>query len=277
MRGFKGAEEAADRAFALLQRRGFHADAAMCLHRGNIDTIRESVRHLASLGVSSLKINRIQELGEWANAAQNVALSEDESLQAYLDYIPQYFEDGAPLMITLDGAFRYDRDEPHKIAMDFMRPCAADAKSEKRLSCGVLRSGMYIGPDGSVCPCMTMADCRIKDWPNIFETPLREILGDTLFMKRCSVTVGQVRDGNDRCRSCAWIEKCSGGCRAAAIAVSDNYFAPEPSHCNFFEHGWYERFVTAEQEALKTFLAFHPELTEETAGMREKKDDLCQL
>ena len=88
LRGFEGAEAAVDRAFRLLQARGFQVDAAMCLHRGNAHTIRESVLHLASLGVGSLKINRIQELGEWEAASEEVALSEDESLQLYLDYIP---------------------------------------------------------------------------------------------------------------------------------------------------------------------------------------------
>ncbi len=260
LRGFTGAEEAVNRTFALLQRRGYHVDAAMCLHRQNVHTIRESVRHLASFGVRGLKINRIQELGEWEGASEEVALTADESLQAYLDYVPQYFEDGAPLALMLDGAFNYDPDEPRLLTMEYERPCATNAKSESRLSCGVLRSSLYLGPDGTVCPCMSMADCAIKDWPNAFETPLREILGDTPFMGRCSVTVGQVRDGNDKCRSCPWIEKCSGGCRAAAIATSDNYCAPELSQCHFFEAGWYDRFKTVSQEALDRHLAAHPEL-----------------
>ena len=273
LRGFKGAEAAVDRAFALLNSRGYHVDAAMCLHKGNIDTIRESVLHLASLGVKSLKINRIQELGEWENASEEVALTEDESLKAYLDYIPQYFEDEAPLAITLDGAFRYDRNEPKLVITDYVRPCVTDEKSEKRLSCGILKNGMYIGPDGTVCPCMSMADCEVRDWPNVFEEPLREILGETLFMDRCSVTVGQVRDGNDECRSCKWIEKCSGGCRAAAIAKSSNYFAPEPAQCHFFKAGWYDRFEEVGKKALEEFLAAHPELAEDKTVGTGKTDD----
>ena len=265
LRGVCGAEEAVDRAFALLQRRGYATQAAMCLHRQNAHTIRESVLHLASLSVRSLKVNRIQDLGEWKDAPEEVALGQDESLQAYLDYIPQYFADGAPLALMLDGAFGYSPLEPRLLTMEYERPCATDPKSEKRLSCSILKTSMYIGPDGTVCPCMSMAESTIKDWPNIFETPLREILGKSAFMDLCGTTVGMVRDGNDRCRACPWVERCTGGCRAAAIATSDNYFAPEPGTCHFFEAGWYERFKGVGTQALEGFLAAHPELGSKSA------------
>ena len=85
--------------------------------------------------------------------------------------------------------------------------------------------------------------------------------------------VGQVRDGNNECRSCPWIEKCSGGCRAAAIAVSSNYFAPEPAQCHFFKAGWYDRFLEVDKKALDGFLAAHPELSAEKAGGTNKTDD----
>lgn len=245
LRGFKGAEEAVRRAFLLLQERGYHADAAMCLHRRNAHTLRETVNHLASLGVSSLKVNRIQELGEWKSEAKELALTADESLQVYLDYVPRYFEDGAPLDLTLDGAFSYDREE-HRSYFVFERHCGLDPESERRLSCSILRTSMYIGPDGRVCPCMSMTVQEDDDaFPSAFETPLHEILGYTPFMERCSCTVGQVRDANPACRKCAWVDKCHGGCRAAAYNDGGGYYAIDPATCHFFKGGWYERFLEA--------------------------------
>jgi len=42
---------------------------------------------------------------------------------------------------------------------------------------------MYIGPDGRVCPCMSMTVQEQDDaFPSVFEQPLREILGYTPFM-----------------------------------------------------------------------------------------------
>lgn len=262
LRGFKGAESAVDHAFRLLRDRGFHADAAMCLHRGNAHTIRASVRHLASLGVSNLKINRIQELGEWASVSEEVSLTQDESLQLYLDYIPLYFEDDCPLSIMLDGAFTYDPEEPYFMAMEYCRPCATDSRSERRLSCGILKASMYIGPDGTVCPCMSMTDSRVGDWPNVFETPLATILGENEFMNRCSATVGQVRDANPKCRSCAYLDRCNGGCRASAVCAGPDYLGIDPSTCHFFQGSWYERFKEVGEAARDAYLERHPEIAE---------------
>lgn len=243
LRGFEGAEVAVDRAFRLLKDRGYHVDAAMCLHRQNAHTLRETVNYLASLGVRALKVNRIQELGEWEGASEDIALTDDESLQIYLDYVPQYFEDGAPLDIMLDGAFGYD---PERDVMSFAyeRHCEVDPESEKRLSCAILRGSMYIGPDGRVCPCMSMTVQEDDDaFPNVYEVPLREILGYTPFMERCVATVGQVRDANPQCRECVWVETCHGGCRASAYNEGGDYYSVDPAQCHYFKAGWFERFL----------------------------------
>ena len=249
LRGFDGAEVAVDRAFRLLQKRGYHADAAMCLHRKNAHTIRDTVNYLASLGVTGLKINRIQELGEWKDAEEDIALTEDESLELYLDYLPQYFEDGAPLSITLDGAFSY---EPLDRSMyyGYERHCEVDPESERRLSCAILRSSMYIGPDGRVCPCMSMTvQEQDEAFPSVFEQPLREILGYTPFMDRCAATVGQVRDANPECRECKWVSYCHGGCRAAAYNDGGSYYAVDPGQCHYFKAGWFEKFKAVAESA----------------------------
>ncbi len=252
LRGFEGAEAAVDRAFRLLQERGYHADAAMCLHRRNAHTLRDTINYLAGLGVHSLKINRIQELGEWEGADEDIALAEDESLQIYLDYLPRYFEDGRPLSLTLDGAFSYDKDE-RRAYYGYERHCEVDPETERRLSCGILRTSVYIGPDGRVCPCMSMTVQEGDPaFPSLFEQPLRETLASngTPFMQRCLATVGQVRDANPECRECEWVSRCHGGCRAEAYNEGGSYFAVDPGQCHFFKAGWYQRFVDTTEKML---------------------------
>lgn len=102
------------------------------------------------------------------------------------------------------------------------------------MSCGVLKSEMFLGADGTVCPCMSMVDAKAESWPNAFETPLRDILGEIPFMDRCATSVGMVHDGNDACRACEYIDRCNGGCRAGALVSSGNYLAPCPENCHFF-------------------------------------------
>lgn len=108
LRGVDGAEERTLEALSLLQERGYLVSVSMCLHRGNVGTIAETVRFMGSLGVLSLKIAPMMELGAWADPEMRpLYLTEDEAQQALCDYIPQYFEDDAPMDIMLGGCFSF--------------------------------------------------------------------------------------------------------------------------------------------------------------------------
>ena len=80
----------------------------MCIHRKNRDTLRESVKLLAGLGVNSIKCGRMMELGEWAEEeVRDLQLTRQEELEMFEDYIPQYFEDDAPLSIMMGDTLMY--------------------------------------------------------------------------------------------------------------------------------------------------------------------------
>ena len=90
-----------------------------------------------------------------------------------------------------------------------------------------------------VAPCMMMADHPFAQrFPNLHETPLKDILGDSELMKLSQTKVADVRNGNDECRKCPHVEKCSGGCRQSALSATGNYYGPEKSVCTFFNNGW---------------------------------------
>ena len=66
-------------------------------------------------------------------------------------------------------------------------------------SCGVLKKHFYIGADGMVAPCMGMCDCTFAgNFPNLFETPLKDILRDSIYTELYAATVGDVRNRNPR-------------------------------------------------------------------------------
>ena len=178
-----------------------------------------------------------------------------------------------PLDLILDGAFTYMRDEPKMFGMEYERPCAQEPEAERRLSCGILKTSFYLGPDGTVYPCMSMADSKLKDWPNAFQTPLVGILGDTPFMDRCATTIGMVRGGNDRCRGCKYVKRCNGGCRAGVVCSEPSMTAPDPSNCHFFHGGWHERFRKVGQSSLDAFIVAHPEVVEKPDAPTSKVED----
>ena len=253
LRGVEGSEEAVRNAFVLLNNNGIRTSAAMCLHRKNVHTIRETVSWLAENGVTGLKINRAQKVGEWEKQAEDIRLSDEETIHAYADYIPHFFEDEAPMSLILDGAFSFVKDTG-KAYISYIRPCSMENEQD-RLSCPSLGQSFYIGAEGMIAPCMMMADHPFSErFPNLHQTPLREILGDSELMKLSQATVGDVRNGNDECRKCPYLEKCSGGCRQAALTETNNYYGPERSACTFFKNGWDRLIRDAMDKPYKDYL-----------------------
>jgi radical SAM protein with 4Fe4S-binding SPASM domain len=253
LRGVEGAEEAVRKAFVLLHENGIRADASLCLHRKNAHTIRETVRWLSDNGVRAVKVNQAQQVGEWEKQASDIRLTDAETIRVYAEYIPQFFEDNAPVSLVLDGAFRFDADE-HRAYISYIKPCAREDEGEK-LSCPSMARGFYIGAEGMVAPCMMMADHPFAErFPNLHETPLREILGDSELMTLSQAKVADVRNGNDECRKCPHLEKCNGGCRQAALFQTGHYYGPERSACTFFKNGWDELIRDALDQPYQDYL-----------------------
>ena len=258
LRGVPGAEERTIRALKLLQQRGYYVSVSMCVHRKNRHTIRESVNLLASLGVKSMKCGIMMDLGEWMNPElADARLSSEEEIAIFEEYIPQYFEDNAPVAIMLGGVFMYSPGDPEWRIFHEKRLAEEEAKLCP--ACGVLSKNFYIGADGMVAPCMGMGDCGFAShFPNLKETPLKEILRDSEFVDLCYATVSDVRDHNPKCRECRFVDRCIGGCRNSVLMKGDDYYGIDTDLCEFFENGWDERIRKAAEPAFREYIKRNP-------------------
>lgn len=240
LRGIDGAEEKVLDAFRLLQKRGYNTSSAMALHRGNLHTLRDTVNQLAEAGCSGLKVNVAFPQGEWKKHPEHF-LSMEEGYKAYLEYIPQYFDDGAPISVMLDGTFNYiPGASTYQIVVDKKgRP-----DFEKGPVCAPLRNMVYIGPEGVILPCQSMLSAPVfNKYPNLFETPLREILSDSTYIKDVCSNVSSILEHNQKCRDCEFAANCCGGCRAMAIGANgDDFYATDENTCHFYKDGWYKIF-----------------------------------
>ena len=265
LRGVPGAEERTLNALRLLKEHGFTVAVSMCVHRKNRHTIRETVRLMASLGVIGMKIGAIMPQGEWMQPeVRDLQMTPEEEQEVFEEYIPQYFEDDAPLNIMLSGSFMYTPGDKEWGIFNERR--CTEAEEKQMLACGVLGKNFYIGADGMVAPCMGMCDTGYAShFPNLKDTPLREILRDSDFVDLCYAKVGDVRDGNDECRKCEFIDRCVGGCRNAALIAGDNYFGVDPDVCLFFKNGWDKRIREVAQPAFEAYIQRNPPV-EESAG-----------
>jgi len=258
LRGVPGAEAKTIAAIKLLRERGHHVSVAICMHRKNRPVLRETIRFLASLGVESVKCGTMMELGEWARPeVRDLRMTRTEELEMYEEYIPQYFEDDAPVSIMLADTLVYTPGEPecHLCAVRHV----AEEEAAAVPSCGVLQQNFYIGAEGMVAPCIGMCDCNFADqFPNLFETPLKEILRDSEFVTLCAATVKDVRDHNPKCRTCPYLNRCTGGCRNSVLMQGDDYYGIDENLCYFFENGWEDRLTSAIEEPFRMYLQRNP-------------------
>lgn len=177
--------------------------------------------------------------GEWLNQPEHF-LTIPETFQAFLDYIPYYFEDGKPVRIGLEGMFGYEFD---KGAMAYNEKHVPQKDRHRAVMCGHVRGSIYVSPRGRVLPCMSFAGTAMEEqFPNMLVTPLEEILDDSLYMRITDLRVSDFMEHNPGCRECEYADLCAGGCRAAAInRTPSDYLAKDPWNCEYFKGGWREK------------------------------------
>ena len=198
LRGMPCAEEKAIHAFELLRERNFPMSASVCIHRKSRESLRDTVKLLASLGVMSVKCGSMMEIGEWASPeVRGLQLTRQEELEMFEHYIPQYFEDDAPVSIMMSDTLMYTPGDEEWRIYD-VREVPAEYE-DSAPSCGVLSRSFYTGADGMVAPCMGTCDCSYAtNFPNLFETPLRDILRESTYTELTRVSVGVKHHENCR-------------------------------------------------------------------------------
>lgn len=256
LRGVSGAQENVIEAFKICKDYGFKTNAAMCLHQKNKDTIHATILLLKKLGVSRLKISRASSTGEWEKEIEANKLTLEETYNIYLNYLPKYYEDGLPVPLQLEN-FYASLENPKKYAIPGEK-FSGDFSCLNKAVCGHIRKNLYIDPEGYILPCMPMASTEIThDFPNILETPLSDILNQSLYMDRINVRLKDLLENNQKCRECEYVLKCGGGCRGLALGEfnqNNNYFQEDPSSCVFFKNNYPEKIRVIINELIEKYI-----------------------
>lgn len=238
LRGMDGVEKAVIRAFELCRDRGFPTGAEYCLHKGNMDVFRDSVKLLGELGCKSLKVNTLKAEGEGTGITEYM-ISLEEEYQFYMDYLPQYFEDGEPVRIMLSAMFMKTPDGKYTIPAEKL---PEDRDCSNYCLCGHARNVMHITADGYIVPCIPIGSVEIgrKHFPNIHETTIVEALQDSAYMNFIDTRLATYFEHNPECAVCQYRNRCAGGCRGSA-AESGDLLGIDKRECTIFLGGWYDK------------------------------------
>ena len=114
---------------------------------------------------------------------------------------------------------------------------------------------MSIGADGFVYPCMplsgAMRTAGIK-LENVKETPLKEILTDSRYLKLICTGVGERMRHNPECMECGYRKICRGGCPGLGFINTNrpgSFLGIDEWKCLFFQGGYMKK----SEEKLRAF------------------------
>ena len=256
MRGVPGAEDAALRAMRLCKARGFRTNAEMCVHRGNADTLAQTVEVLRDAGAHALKTGGVTMTDLWKRNHGGNALSDVEYYNAMLRYIPQYYEAGCPIDIVLGGIIILNRDGSYRIVAD-----RYDG-TEKALDChlcGAVRWSSYITPEGRLLPCIAMTSSQEQyRFPKVQDIGLKQGLSDSYYMRFVDNRVKDLLAVNAECAACEYRLKCGGGCRAGALLGGDHsLMGCDRGMCFLWKEGFAERIRQVAEEAREHYEQNH--------------------
>lgn len=250
MRGIEGAEEAAVRAFKLCKNRDFPVSVEMCTHKGNLDTLPETVKLLSNLGVSRLRVSSIAQTELWRQHNGGYGMDFREYMEAMIRCIPWFFEAGMPMDITLAGVIRLRKNSTAFSVI----PLKYDGteKCMGRLLCGAARYACYITPEGRLLPCMPMTACKEQEmFPLVQDIGLKKGLKDSFYMDIVDSRVRDLLAVNKECASCEYKYLCGGGCRAVALEQTGDLMGCNGNQCILWKEGYVDRI----QETAKAAVA----------------------
>ena len=249
MRGVPGAEEAALRAFGLCKKRGFYATASVCIHRGNVSSLPQTIEALRTVGVTEAKTSNVDMTDLWQCHSEGNAMTQQEYMDAMIPYITWYYEAGRPIEdLEFGGIARLRKDAPGELSARYYD--GTEACMDCYL-CGATRKSCYITPEGRLLPCMPMTSSPEQSkFPRVQDIGLQKGLSDSYYMQFVNGRVKDLFAANQECAGCSYRYKCGGGCRAAALTGADHdLMGCDRDMCMFWKNHYDERILQTIREA----------------------------
>lgn len=253
MRGVSGAEKAVFRALKLCQDRGFPTSVGMCIHRGNKNSLPQSIKALNAVGVKKIKTANVDPTDLWQSRNEGALLTNIEYVEAMIPYITWYYEAGSPIeCLEFSGVASLRQNEPGKL---FIGHYDGTENCLDCYLCGATRWTCYITPEGRLLPCLPMtASPEQERFPKVQDIGLRQGLSDSYYMQFVNGRVKDLFEANKECGSCEYRYHCGGGCRAAALLDGEhNLMGCDRDMCTLWKGGYVDRIRKAVEQANKKY------------------------
>ena len=170
-----------------------------------------------------------------------------EFIEAALEYIPHYYDDGMPVPLTISGIFSASPHNPDSYSIASAKP-ESDNPNGLLFACS--RTNLQILPNGRVSICQGLNDDFlgyppiVTDIPGQKTMPLREILSTgSDYMNLMNKKRSEFMEANPECAECKFLRLCGGGCRVMSFRSYGSIMRKDNERCEFFRGGWFNRVV----------------------------------
>ncbi len=244
LRNKKGAEEDALRAISLCVKNGFKVKVQTNVHRYNLDSIQKTLEILDEMGVDETRIIRTSEAPRWLNNSRGATLSLKEYTDAMYELWQEYISENHKMNLTSwqIGSLT-PKDKTFKLSAV---ECPNGTYRDDAPVCKGNRGMIAIGANGHVYPCHQLSGYYEQHndiLGDLKKESLKILLSSGKYVNEVCTTLKDLKENNEKCRNCKYFKYCCGGCRAIALAITNNKLAPDPSKCFFFENDYYNKFV----------------------------------
>ncbi len=244
LRNKKGAEGEALRAISLCIENGFKVKVQTNIHKGNINSISETLRMLDDMRVDETRLIRTSESPRWLNNSNGHTLTFKEYTDAMVALWADYADEEHKMNLTSwQVGTIFPKEKSFKLSAV---ECPSGTYREDSPVCKGNRGMIAVAANGNVYPCHQMSGYYEQQHDvlgNLKEESLKELLNNSKYMDEVCTTVGDLKAANEKCGKCRYFEYCCGGCRAIALAITNDKLASDPSKCFFFENGYYEKIT----------------------------------
>lgn len=246
LRNRPGAESDALRAIRLCVANGFSVKAQTNVHRLNVTSMLPTAKLLDGMGVSEMRIIRTTEAPRWKQNAGDACLELTEYFDEMLCFSQQYTQTDCLMdidiwqFLTIHPQLKIYRPRP--IA------CSPDEYRDSIPVCRGNRGMVAITASGNLVPCHQVSGYYEQHndvLGNVKTDGLKKHLQSGEYLCEVCTTLGKLKERNTECAACKVFKYCAGGCRAVALALTDDKFGKDLSKCVYFKKGYLQKTIQA--------------------------------
>ena len=249
LRQKSGSEEQVKKAIRVCRDAGMTVKINMNVNRRNRGVIAKSVKMLAEMGAGPVRIIRTTEAPRWALNEEDNSLTLEEYYDFALDFAQQYKKYGLRLPVYIWQCLAlYGWKNRFSILTE--KKCAGEDWEGGPL-CHVWSRKVSVQANGEIMNCEPMGgwyELYGISMGNVKRDSLQKLLAEGALADYVRLTVKQKREASPRCAACPYFERCHGGCPVLSILTNQSPLAPDQFKCDFFEKGYYERFLDAKRK-----------------------------